>query len=224
MADPRAEFPDAFLEALCTTRAIRRFKDEDVAEEDLHKMFFAATRAPSGSNRQNFRFVVLRRGSPTARARRVLAEEYRRRWNSKAETEGFRGRVRDNPDSRMGRMVDSMDKFVDDFEDIPVIVLVCILRHEDPTPLEGSSIYPACQNLLLAARVLGYGGVLTQFHTGVGQQLASMLDMPDAAEIVGVIALGRPVGRHGPVRRMPMKECVFEDQWGTSAPWLAEDL
>ena len=74
-----------------------------------------------------------------------------------------------------------MQHYVDDFEQVPVIVLVCLERYRAPSPDEGASVYPACQNLLLAARALGYGGALTMWHHGVEAELRELLDDPRAA-------------------------------------------
>ena len=87
---------------------------------------------------------------------------------------------------------------------------------------EGGSIFPACQNLLLSARALGYGGVMTIFHYPVEAQLAEIVGVPDGVSIIATIPLGRPVGAHGPVRRRPVSELVFEDGWGESAAWAVE--
>lgn len=92
-----------------------------------------------------------------------------------------------------------------------------LLRHRRPTPTEGASIYPACQNLLLAARALGYGGVLTIWHAFVETELRALLEIPDDAVIAATITLGRPEGKHGPVRRVPLANLVFSDRWGDSA-------
>ncbi|HVM08315.1 MAG TPA: hypothetical protein VM345_07635 [Acidimicrobiales bacterium] len=60
----------------------------------------------------------------------------------------------DSPKSRTAR---AMQHFVDNFETIPVVALACLVRYREPNPTEGGSVYPAVQNLLLAARALGYG-------------------------------------------------------------------
>jgi nitroreductase len=182
-------------------------------------MLFAATRAPSASNRQNFRFVVLR-SSPVAKAaREVLGEEYRRCWSAKRQRDGYETAARKPERPATARMVAAMQHFVDHFEAIPVIVLACLIRYKPADPLEGASVYPACQNLLLAARASGYGGVMTQWHTGVEAELRSLLSIPPEVAMAGVIALGRPEGHHGPVRRLPIRNVVFEDGWDTPAPW-----
>ncbi len=73
------------LEGLSTTRAIRRYTDEPVPPEALRAMLFAATRAPSGSNRQPFRFLVLTDGPRAAEAKRLIGESARRTWAGKRE-------------------------------------------------------------------------------------------------------------------------------------------
>ena len=100
-----------------------------------------------------------------------------------------------SPKARMAR---TMQHFVDHFEETPVVVLPCLVRYRDPTPTEGASIYPACQNLLLAARALGYGGVMTTWHQIVEDELRPLLGIPDGVFIAATIPLGRPVGHHGP--------------------------
>jgi nitroreductase len=210
---------EALLRVLATTRAIRRFRPDPIPESDLATMFFAATRAPSASNRQNFRFVVLR-SSPVARsARRVLGDEYRRCWSVKRQRDGYETAAQQPERPAAARMVATMQHFVDHFESIPVVVLACLIRYKAPDPLEGASVYPACQNLLLAARALGYGGVMTQWHVGVEAELRRLLAIPADVAMAGVIALGRPVGQHGPVRRLPIRDVVFEDGWAAPAHW-----
>src|SRR5205085_6226964 len=60
------------LEGMATTRAIRRYRDEPVPPDALQQMLFAATRAPSGSNRQPFRFLVLTDGERARQAKRLI--------------------------------------------------------------------------------------------------------------------------------------------------------
>jgi len=61
----------------------------------------------------------------------------------------------------------TMQRYVDDFQTVPVLILPCLIRYRAANPLEGASVFPACQNILLAARALGYGGVTTGWHSGV---------------------------------------------------------
>ena len=210
------------LTGLATTRAIRRYTDQPVTDADLATILWAATRAPSGSNRQPFRFLVLRDGPAASEARVILAEAAKRLWSAKRGTDGYdrgSGTVVDSPKARMAR---TMEAYTERFADVPVIILGCLVRYRAPSPLEGASIYPACQNLLLAARAVGIGGVLTQLHGLVEPDLRRVLGIPDHAALHATITLGYPVGGHGPVRRRPLGEMVYEDQWDGPASWAVD--
>jgi nitroreductase len=212
------------LEGLATTRAIRRYTDEPVPDEALARMIFAATRAPSGSNRQGFRFLVLRAGDPHADAARgILGEAMRSLWGRKRGAEGYdrgSGARADSPKARLDR---TMQHYADHLEDAPVVVLACMVRHRPPPEeLVGASIYPACQNLLLAARALGYGGVLTTIQGMVEPQLRAALGIPDDVFLAATITIGRPAGGHGSVRRRPISEVTYESEWGRPAPWAVD--
>ena len=202
--------PVSLLDGLATTRAIRRYTDDPVPDADLATILWHAGRAPSGSNRQPFRFLVLRDGERATAAKALLGDAFRSGWNAKREADGY----------QPSRFADSMQRYVDRFEQTPVVILVCLVRYRGPSPYEGASVYPACQNLLLAARALGYGGALTMWHLGVEAELRELLDIPAEAALSACITLGVPEGRHGPVKRKPLEEVVFDDAWGRSADWL----
>lgn len=210
------------LEGLATTRAIRRYTTDPVSDEDMNTILWHASRAPSGSNRQQFRFLVLRDSESARRAKALLGRAFREGWQAKIEQDRYRQGSGRDPHSPKARQAAAMQHYVDNFEQIPAVVLVCLIRHRDANPFEGASVYPACQNLLLAARALGYGGVLTMWHQAVETELRTMLEIPADVALSACITLGRPQGRHGPVRRRRLGDMVFEDQWGESAAW-AED-
>lgn len=210
------------LEGLTSTRAIRRYRDEPVPDEALRAMLFAASRAPSGSNRQPFRFVVLTDGPKAQAAKALIAASARKAWQAKRVTDNYdggSGTVSDSPKARMAR---TMQAYVDNFETAPVLVLPCLVRYREPIPFEGASVYPAAQNLLLAARALGYGGVLTGWHAAVEDELRALLGIPQSVWIAATITLGRPAGSHGPVRRRPLTELVFAEEWDKPASWALD--
>jgi nitroreductase len=212
----------SLLEGMATTRAIRRYTDDPIPESDLATILWHATRAPSGSNRQPFRFLVLRDSKPAQEAKALLGRSFREMWNVKVAHDRYdegSGADRSSPKARMAR---TMQHFVDHFEQTPVVVLPCLVRYRDPTPTEGASVYPACQNLLLAARALGYGGVMTTWHQLVEDELRTLLDVPDGVALAATIPLGKPQGHHGPVRRRPLEELVYEDRWDSPAPWARD--
>jgi nitroreductase len=210
------------LEGLATTRAIRRYADAPVTDEELATILWSATRAPSGSNRQPFRFIVLRDGPRAAAAREALGRAAHRMWTGKQATDGYGSGSGADPGSPKARMARTMQEYADRFAEAPVIVLACLVRYRDPNPFEGSSVYPACQNLLLAARALGLGGVLTQIQLLAEAELREILGVPDGVALHATITLGRPAGHHGPVRRRPLGELVYEDGWEHAAPWAVD--
>lgn len=210
------------LEGLTTTRAIRRYRDEPVPDSALRAMLFAATRAPSGSNRQPFRFIVLTDGPKARAAKQLIGDAARSIWSRKRERDGYDVGSGLQENSPKARMASTMEQYVEHFEKIPVLILPCLVRYRDPTPTEGASIYPACQNLLLAARALGYGGAFNGFNQMVDAELRALLGVPEGTAIAGTITLGKPAGRHGPVRRRPIAELVYEDGWGTAPVWAVD--
>jgi nitroreductase len=210
------------LEGIMTTRAIRRYRDEPVPAEALRAMLFAATRAPSGSNRQPFRMLVLTDGPKAAEAKRLVGGAARAAWNAKRAADGYDSGSGADPDSPKARTARAMQQFVDEFDRVPVLVFPCLVRYRDPNSLEGASVYPACQNLLLAARALGYGGVMTAWHASVEAELRELLGIPEGVFLAATITIGRPEGGHGPVRRRPMGELVYGDTWGEPTAWAVD--
>ena len=210
------------LDGMATTRAIRRYTDDPVPDEDLRAILWHATRAPSGSNRQPFRFVVLRDGEQAAAAKALLGESFRAGWAAKLQTDGYTTGSGTDASSPKGRMAATMQHYVDHIEQVPVVVLACLRRYRAPGPDEGASIYPACQNLLLAARALGYGGALTMWHHAVEPALRDLIGIPDDVAMSACITLGRPAGRHGPVRRRPLAELVYDGGWERTAAWATD--
>ena len=205
----------SLYEGLLSTRAIRRYTNEKIPDDVLRDMLFAATRAPSGSNRQPFRFIVLTDGPLAAEAKSLIGGAAQKFWAAKRAEDGYdkgTGADASSPKSRLAR---TMQQYVDSFESVPVLVLACYVRYRAHTAqTDGASVYPACQNLLLAARALGYGGVLTGFHHMAEPELRRLLRIPDEVELMATVTLGRPQGRHGPVRRRPLPELVFGEHWG----------
>jgi nitroreductase len=210
-------------QGLLTTRAIRRYTDEPVPDDALRDILFAATRAPSGSNRQPFRFVVLTDGPVAAEAKRLIGEGARRFWTAKREVDGYDKGSGADASSPKARMARTMQHYVDTYESVPVLIIACYVPYrQHRAASDAASLYPACQNLLLAARALGFGGVMTGWQFAADSELRALLDIPDEVEIMATITLGRPRGRHGPVRRRPLPELVYGDRWGEAPAWAVD--
>ena len=130
------------LEGLTSTRTIRRYRDEPIPESALRDILFAATRAPSGSNRQPFRFLVLTDGPKAREAKRLIGESATRLWGQKREHDGYDQGSGEDQNSPKARMARTMQGYVESFERVPVLILPCLIRYRDPSPTEGASIYP----------------------------------------------------------------------------------
>jgi nitroreductase len=197
-------------EAMRTARAVRRYRPDPVPDDVLGRCLEAATWAPSGSNRQGWRFVVLR----SQAARDVLGPAYRRGW---ADMVGAYGSAPDDSDdSARARLLRTMAHFVEHFEEVPVYVLFCLAGRDRAAWLtDGASVYPAMQNFLLAARAEGLGAVTTTWFQYCEDELREVIGIPADWELAALVPVGWPVGGHGPVRRRPLSELASLDRWET---------
>jgi nitroreductase len=210
------------LDGIATARSIRRYLPDPVPEDALAKILWAGTRAPSGTNRQPFRFIVLRDTGTAREIKGLMGAAFRRGWGHKSNAEIW-GKEGDAAGStRRVRSMEAMQHFVDHFEQIPVVVLACFLRYRDADHGEGASVFPACQNILLAARALGYGACFSGWHRLVEKELRERLGIPDEVVLSLTITIGKPAGRHGPLRRFPARELIYEDRWGHEAAWVVD--
>lgn len=178
-------------------RAIRNFTDEDVPDELVEKVLTAAIHAPSGSNTQPWHFIVIRDPS-VKQAISEVYEEARATYTSPRTSVG-------GPRQPLSAA--------------PVLIVACV-----NTPASGragfqtgASIYPSVQNLMLAARALGLGTVLTTLHRRRKAQLHEILGIPDHIESAAIIPLGWPDREYGPNRRPPLAQFVMRDRWTGSS-------
>ena len=81
-------------------------------------------------------------------------------------------------------------------------------------------IYPAVQNMLLAARALGLGATLTTLYLQFEKEAEAALGLPPGVHSYALPSIGYPRGRFGPVRRVALANVVYEDRWGHFYPDL----
>ncbi|GAA2132860.1 nitroreductase family protein [Actinomadura napierensis] len=197
---------------MSTARTIRRFTDEPVDEATLNRCLQAAAWAPSGANAQERRFIVLR--SPESRAVVAKAAE-----QSLRVIEPAYGMTRPDDDdhSRRARTARATYELHDRAGEFTSVLFS---QKRFPTASElllGGSIFPAMQNFLLAARAQGLGACMTSWAAYGGEPLLrEAVGVPDDWMLAGHIVVGWPRGKHGPVRRRPMAEVVYKDQWESS--------
>jgi nitroreductase len=194
---------------MSSASAVRRYRSDPVPDDVIEKCLISATWAPSGGNQQPWRFVVLR--SPEARA--AISDGARRTWEVMTKFYQFEMPPEHAVD-RKSRVLRAMWEHMHVGGDAPVCVLFCVQPQRGASDLQqGGSIFPAVQNFLLAARAQGLGAAITLWHDSCGDQLRSLVGIPDDWRIATLITAGWPKGRHHPVRRKPIEDVVAIDGW-----------
>jgi nitroreductase len=195
------------FEALYSTRALRRFKPDPVADETLFQVLDAAIRAPAGSNMQIWHFLIVR----DAEKRRQIGEMYWQTWTQYGKQYVDDPAKIDELPRQMRLVVRSTDDLARHIAEVPVHLFVC------GPPQSQGTLYPAIQNVLLAARGLGLGAVLTAFHRAHEERLNPLLGIPEGQVAHALIPIGWPRDRIGPVNRRPVKKVASLDTW--AEPW-----
>jgi nitroreductase len=205
----------AVLEVMRTTRAMRRLKPDPVPDELVREIIEAAVCAPNAGNHQRWCFLVVKDGEIKRRVQvyyrqaleQVISAQYREGPLPPGVTR-----------SAYDRQHASVVHLTDHFHEAPVWIVPCL---EDPWGASrgsGASIYPAAQNILLAARALGLGAVLTTRHLFHAAEVDAIFGLPPNLHSYAIIPIGYPMGKFGPVRRRPLSEVVFLDRWGQELP------
>jgi len=208
-------------EAMSTLRAVRRLRPDPIPEDVLKRVLAAASWAPTGGNLQPWRIVMV----TDAALKRGLGELYAGLWSKFAA--GYQKRLEGLPpeeQAREQRTLAAGDYLGEHFHEAPAILIFCFnpalmaitdIKQERVSVVGGGSIYPAVQNLLLAARTEGLGCVLTTLLCSVEQQVRQLLHIPEEWGTAAAVPLGYPVGGgHGPIRRQPLEELVYRDRFG----------
>jgi nitroreductase len=200
------------FEIIRTSRSMRRLKPDPVPRELIRKILEAGTCAPSGGNMQRWRFLVIR--DPEVKQR--VGALYRRAWDEIVAPRYRSGEPAPGSSrERFDRMLAAAEHLGHHIHEAPVWIMPC-LQGEAPTRTAGSSIYPAVQNMLLAARALGLGATLTTLYLNFEKEAEAALGLPPDWHSYALIPIGYPIGKFGPVRRVALDEVVFENRWGQS--------
>jgi nitroreductase len=228
------------FDVMRTMRAMRRLKDEPVPDELLDRLIEAATWAPSGSNAQQYSYVVVTDRGQMARLAELwdVVVTYYIATFGKVTPPGM------DPE-RYARMVDTLRHQRDHFARTPAVIVPCyegtyqsrvarrvkdlalatqalgprhagmLLRHaaRAGAMAEAGSVYPGVQNLLLAARTLGLGAVITTWHLLLESEFKGVLGVPRGVKTFCVIPVGWPEGNFGPVKRKPIGDAIHRDRW-----------
>jgi nitroreductase len=196
-------------EALYTTRAMRRVKEDPIPDDVKSRILDAAIRAPSGSNAQSWRMIVV--DAEPIRAR--LGPLYREAYTLLHETvyKGSREAAQARGDETALRVMKSSDWLAENFEQVPMWIL--FLTRNDPS---GASIYPAVWNAMLAARGEGVGTCLTTI-LGVfkSPEVFELLEIPTDKgwQLAAAVSCGYPLGRWGVAKRAPAETVSYQNRW-----------
>jgi len=209
--EDRLDFGMPLNEAMETQRAIRRLKPDAVDDEVVLRLIDLALRAPTASNAQGWEFIVVR----DPKIKKALARLNRQVWRLYARI----GRWTTRHDARRRRMLTAVQWQADHFEEYPVIVVACLkgtyipFLHISSASYFGS-IFPAVQNLLLAARAVNLGAALTTIPLWNLIAVRRILGLPWNITPCAVIPIGWPLGRYGSTTRKPVHEVVSFDRFG----------
>jgi nitroreductase len=215
------------FEAMRTLRSVRVFTDEPVSDAALSTILELAVCAPSGGNRQPWEFVVVR----DAATRRAIRDYYVQAFQS------YKQRVlqqaaagHPTAQAHVARWQRrAPDQYAENLHTIPVFIIVCLDRQRlsDPgddlsqlatAPSAYASVYPAVQNILLAAHGLGLGAVLTTLHLAYEREIKALLEIPEHVQTVALVTIGHPARKYGPPRRVPAPERTHYEHWGRRTP------
>jgi nitroreductase len=204
--------PVDLFEIVQTTRAMRRLKPDPVPDALIRKILEAGVCAPNGGNTQRWRFLVVKDPQIKQRVqvfyKRAFDEVVGPRYLNSAPPPGV---TRD----AYQRQHAAVEYLTEHFHEAPVWIVACLEEGTTPsTRWSGASIYPAVQNMLLAARALGLGATLTTRHLLYEKETEAALGLPSGVHSYAILPIGYPMGKFGPVGRGPISDVVYEDRWG----------
>jgi nitroreductase len=209
------------IEALMTTRAMRRFTAEPVTDDEIWTCLRAAQQAPSGGNVQPQQYVIV----TDADKRAQIADLYRRSFDRYEKTLPAADAFPDPQTSKRWQRARALSRHLaDNFADVPVhaFVLQPLIpwgAADDDGPMDigrlDASVYPAVQNFCVAARALGLGTALTTVIRLLSHETFDVLGVPQGKyEIAALLPLGRPVGAFGVAPRKPVAKVTHWNSFG----------
>jgi nitroreductase len=194
------------FEAMSTCRAMRYLKPDPIDDELIERIITAATWAPSPGNSQGRDFVVVK--DPAKK--RAIGDAIEAVMAAPVA-------AMERPDRTHRLMLDGTAHLIETLKTCPALILVCGKTvYPYAAPRESfvwSAIYPAAQNLIVAARALGLGTVFTTFQGTAEPTIRDVLDIPSDVLIGCLIPLGWPDRKFGPLKRAPYDDVVHVDGW-----------
>ena len=201
------------FEAMYSQRSFTRFRPDPVPKEAIDKIIDAAIRAPNGGNRQPWEFIAITDPEVIAQVGGVYKDVWLNAMGHEAPPD-------ETPAYKAARYL------ANHMPEVPAMILICAV-HDGTAPAtpnpqdepfvrgsQASSVWPAAQNLFLAARALGLGTRLTTAHLRGEQRVKDILGIPDHVETVMLTPLGYPRGNFGATQRKPAAEVTSYNRYG----------
>lgn len=215
------------LEAMRTTPSTREFTNDPISDQTLYRILDHARFAPNGGNRQGWRVVVLAEAARRAHVLELLERSMRvyRKYHDVGLVPfapGRDGRWSPPPFDIGTAMDEPRPPIFAGLAEAPVLLLLladltklaCIDSALDrQSIIGGGSIYPFAHNILLAARSMGLGGVLTTVLALAEDEVRSLIGFPEHVGVAGLIALGHPTRTITKLRREPVEAFTAVDRY-----------
>jgi nitroreductase len=202
------------FETIFSLRAMRRLKPDPVPEVLIEQILRAGQAAPNATNAQAWGVLVVTDRTVKEKVQvyyqRAYDENIGKNYSERL-TQMTPGAERD----KLARQVAATEHLTRRFHDVPVWLVPCLkVGVEGANPMSGASIYPAVQNMLLAARALGLGSTLTTRHMMYGAEVDAVFGLPEGVKSFAILPIGYPEGRFGPVSRGPLEAFAHRESWG----------
>jgi len=194
------------LEGIRTTRALRRLKPDPVPPALIRKVCEAGTFAPSGGNRQPWRFIAVT--EPERRA--WVAERYGRAFHAYIAPALTAAREPSYPEAQRKNVLSAVH-LADHLAEAPVLLFVAGWTRRDAPQTQ--ALFPAIQNILLACRAVGLGASLTTIHTSFGAEVDAWLGLPEGCPTCAMLPIGWPRGTYRRPVRNSIDRCLFYERY-----------
>ena len=196
-------------------RAMRRLKPDPVPKDVLLELIDAANQAPTGSNKQGARWILV----TDTEQKKALAALNKTAVTSYIAPESSRPQVLPHQDAeKRKRMIDAVLWQAEHLHEVPVLIVACYefesdIQNDTEVASAGGSIWPAVQNLLLAARALNLGAAPTTLGLVDRVAVRNILNLPNNMATFCLIPVGYPTGKFGPVTRLPVEATLCWNRW-----------
>jgi nitroreductase len=210
---------EATLKVIQDRRSIREFTPEDVSDQDLDMILETGRQAPSGENAQPWRFVIVRDREMRRQLGALAGGGSGRRFTAEYVTKKMQERFSNLQDEEKKKA--AFEKLTSGqvsafLADAPVNIVVCGKKDVWDMPYDTSA---AIENMLLMVTALGLGAcwvIAPCIDIRDEERVKALLGIPEGFKAVSILSVGHPIRPHRPRPRLPIKDLVFREKWGTA--------